>query len=484
MRTEMKTFTTLFVETWEQFKLRGLTILGVVLLSTLAAIGGMVLVAAPAFFFFDDTQAAVDQLLQGRFTMQAMLIFGLVVVAGTILALWSQSAIIAVTIDDGLNIRGALRIGWQRLWAMGWILALAGSIVMAGFLFFIVPGIFFSVSLMFALYPLYDEDNLRGMDAVMASRRYVKGRWWNTLGKVLLVWLMAVALDLVPLVGPLLYYIFLPFFLLFMVTMYRDLKETVVEEATSERRSGWWLLAVIGMILPVVGMGAALVSLGPQLPALLQEAGELTGQRSMPGRMPYPPGQEEQSVFGDIPVIPAAGQSIWRDPVGDVAEFGVGRWMDIETVSVKPDAGTLLIDVQTSFPLTVAFNAASTTAQSLYRLATLYFDTDVNRGTGGPAGDDAGRSGYDFGLDITLEAPRNKPEKGQVHVGLFRIENGVRRFLGPLPDGQVNVQGNRIRLRLGYNQLGVRSGGRLRMSFIESFQKQGSGLSKDKIIDL
>ncbi len=483
MRTEMKTFTTLFTETWEQFKRRALTILGVVLLSTLAAIGGMVLVAVPAFFFFDDIQMAVDQLRQGRFTLQTMLFFGLVVLAGTILALWSQSAIIAVTVDDSLTIRGALRVGRQRLWAMGWILALAGSIVMAGFLFFIVPGILFSVSLMFALYPLY-EDNLRGMDAVMASRRYVKGRWWNTLGKLLLVWLMAVVLDLVPLIGPLLYYIFLPFFLLFMVAMYRDLKETAVEEATGERRLGWWLLAVIGMILPVVGMGAALVSLGPQLPALLQEAGELTGQRSMPGRMPYPPGQEEQSVFGDIPVIPAAGQSIWRDPVGDVAEFGVGRWMDIETVSVKPEAGTLLIDVQTSFPLTVAFNAASTTAQSLYRLATLYFDTDINRQTGGPAGEDSGRPGYDFGLDITLEAPRNAPEKGQVHVGLFRIENGVRRFLGPLPEEQVQVRGNRIRLRLGYDLLGVQAGGRLRMSFIESFQKQGSGLAKDKIIDL
>ena len=52
-----------------------------------------------------------------------------------------------------------------------------------------------------------------------------------------------------------------------------------------------------------------------------------------------------------------------------------------------------------------------------------------------------------------------------MHVGLFRFENGARIFLEPLPEEQVEVQGNHIRLRLGYDL-------------------QGSGLSKDKIIDL
>ncbi len=486
MSMELKSFGTLFSETWALFKDRAPTILGVLLISTLALFGGITLIGIGAALAIGGKQALLAQVQQGQMSVQIILLLGIFFLLITILAMWSQSATLAAVVDDNLSVRGALQVGWRRLWAMGWILLLAGSIVMTGFLLFVVPGILFSISLMFALYPLY-EDDLRGMDAVMASRRYVKGRWWNTLGKLLLIWLMAFVLDLIPLVGPFLYFIFTPFLFLFMVIMYRDLKATAVEASAHERRSGWWLLAAIGMLLPVVGMVAAVVSLGPRFPAFLQGLDVAVHRQSQPGGMPpveYTVQEQEKSGFGDIPVIPAAGQSIWRDPVGDVAEFGVGRWMDIETVSVKPDAGTLLIDVQTSFPLTVAFNAASTTAQSLYRLATLYFDTDVNRGTGGAAGDDAGRSGYDFGLDITLEAPRNKPEKGQVHVGLFRIENGMRRFLGPLPDGQVNVQGNRIRLRLGYNQLGVRSGGRLRMSFIESFQKQGSGLSKDKIIDL
>ena len=481
MSTELKSFGTLFTETWEQFKNRALTIFGVLLVSTLVVFGLVVVLAVVFALSVDSLQGVVEQFQQGRFDLQFLLLSCLFLLVVVVAGMWSQSATIAVVIDETMGVREALRAGWQRLRAMGWILLLAGSIVITGFLLFMVPGIIFSISLMFALYPLY-EDDLRGMDAIMASRRYVKGRWWNTCGKLLLVWLIAIVFDLIPLVGPFLYFVFTPFLLLFMVAMYRDLKATAGESTAVERRSGWWLLAVIGMILPVVGIGAALVTLGPQLPALLQEAGELT-QQPMPTGMP-PVESPLQNQDTDIPVIPEAGQSIWRDPVGDVAEFGVGRWMDIEAVFVKSDAGTLLVDVQTSFPLTVAFNAASTTAQSLYRLSELYFDTDIDRRTGGPAGKDTGRPGYDFGLDITLEAPRNEPEKGQVHVGLFRFENGVRRFLGPLPEEQVQVQGNHIRLRLGYDLLGVQTGERLRMSFIETFQQQGSGLSKDKIIDL
>ena len=482
MSTELKSFGTLFTETWELFKNRALTILGVLLVSTLVVLGLMMLITVVSVYSLGGIQAAMQQFQQGRFNMQILLVFCLVVLVVMVAGMWSQSATLAAVVDDRMSVRDALRAGWQRLWAMGWILLLAGSIVMTGFLLFMVPGIIFSISLMFALYPLY-EDDLHGMDAVLASHRYVKGRWWNTLGKLLLIWLIAIVLDMIPLVGPLLYFVFTPFLLLFLVTMYRDLKATALDTGAGERRFGWWLFAGIGMVLPLVGLAAALVSLGPQFPLLLQELEKAGGQQSIPGQMP-PVASAPQGLDAAIPVIPGAGQGIWRDPVGDVAEFGVGRWMDIEAVSVKAEAGTLLIDVQTSFPVTVIFNAASTTAQSLYRLAEFYFDTDVNRATGGPAGKKSGRLGYDFGFDITLEAPRNKPEQGQVHVGLFRFENGVRRFLGSLPEDRVQVQGNHIRLRLSYDLLGVQPGGRLRMSFIESFQKQGSGLAKDKIIDL
>jgi len=486
MSAELKGFSTIFTETWEQFKTRALTILGVLLLTTLLIMVGVTLVGIVAALLLGGGQAAFEQLQQGQISGTIVLVFGLFFLVIMVLAMWSQSATIAVVVDDTMGVREALRVGWQRLWSMAWILALAGSIMMVGFMFFVVPGIIFAVSLMFALYPLYD-DGLLGMDAVMASRRYVKGRWWNTFGKLLLIWLIAIVLDLIPLVGPFLYFLFTPFLLLFLVAMYRDLKETADEASGDERRGGWWLLALIGLTLPLIGIVVAFMSAGPQFLAYMQQTqnqAELQGGIVLPQDALQSSPNDQDRVDENIPVTTGIRQGVWRDPAGDVAAFGVGRWMDIEAVSVRTNSGFLVIEVQTQFPLTAAFNAASTTAQSFYRLATLYFDTDVDRQTGGQAGEEAGRSGYDFGLDITLEAPRNEPENGQVHVSLFRFENGLRKFLGPLADGQVLVQGDRIRLRLPYEVLGVRAGNQVRISFLEAFQEQGSGLSKDKLIDL
>jgi hypothetical protein len=480
MSTELKDFSTLFNETWALFKTRALTILGVLFLTSLLVLAGMALLAGGiAALIPGGAQAAFEQLQQGQFNGTVVSALGVFFLVVMVLAMWSQSATLAVVVDDTMGVREALRVGWQRLWSMTWILALAGSIIMVGFMLFMVPGIIFTVSLMFALYPLYDDEELRGMDAVMASRRYVKGRWWNSFGKLLLIWLIAIVFDLIPLVGPFLYFLFTPFLLLFLVAMYRDLKATAAEISPDEHRGGWWLLALTGLLLPLVGIVIACISAGPQFLASLQ----LTQQQEELQIGVVPP-LDQDRVDDRIPISSGVGQGVWRDPVGDVSAFGVGRWMDIETVSVKADEGLLLIEVQTQLPLAAAFNAASTTAQSFYRLATLYFDTDVNRQTGGHPGDETGRTGYDLGLDITLEAPRNEPENGQVYVSLFRFENGLRKFFGPLPEGQVLVQGDLIRVRLPYEVLGVGPGDQVRMSFQEAFQEQGSGLSKDKIIDL
>lgn len=486
MSAELKSFGTLFSETWVQFKERALVILGVLLLTSLVVIVGAVVFGIVAALSFGGKEVALQQVQQGQLSMPVMLLFTLFFLVIMVLALWSQSATIAVAVDKSLGVWEALRAGWQRLWSVGWIFMLAGGIIITGFLLFIVPGIFFSVSLMFALYPLFDE-NIRGMDAIQTSHHYVKGRWWNTLGKLLLIWLIAIVLDLIPLVGQFLYFLFMPFLLLFLVAMYRDLKETAPEVTANSQRSIMWLFAVIGIIVPLAGTLAAVVSLGPRLPEILEQVRQETRiqvEPDMPRDTPQTSSGEQGFEPAEPPVSPGVKEGIWRDPVGDVAEFGVGRWLDIETVTVRVDTGTLQIDIQTDTPLAAAFNSASTTAQSLYRFATLYFDTDVNRETGGIAGDKEGRAGYDIGLDLTIEAPRNEPEKGQVHVSLFRFENGMRSFLGALPENEVQVSGNRIRLRLPYEILGVRAGNQLRISFVEAAQEQGSGLSKDKLIDL
>jgi len=487
MHTELKGFATLFSETWEQFKARGLTILGVMLASGLLILGSLLLLGIVTAVFMGGMESALHQVQQGPVNVLVVVIFALFFLLFILLAMWSQSATIAAAVDENIGVREALRVGWRKLWAMGWILLLVSAIVIMGFLFFVVPGILFSVSLLFALYPLYDDD-IRGMDAVLTSHYYVKGRWWNTFGKLLLIWLIAIVFELIPFVGQILYIVFTPFLFLFLVAVYRDLKETVEPLPASTGRTRWWLLAGAGILVTIFGTIGAVVALGPQLPTILRQIQQQTGFQTGPARsrvvVPRASRGKQDMTKAGVSVASTTRQGVWHDPVGDVSEFGVGRWLDIETVSAQADAGALTIDIQSHFPLSAAFNAASTTSQSLYRLAVFYFDIDGDRQTGGTAGKGSGRSGYDEGLDVTLEVPRNAPDKGQVHVGLFRFENGFRKFLGPLAENQVRVRGHQIRIIIPYTALGIQAGDQIRMSFVESFQKQGSGLSKDKLIDL
>ncbi len=481
---KLKGFKDLFLETWEHYRERGLTILGVMLVAGLIMLAILVLLGLVAALFLGGLEHAVSQVQQGRLNGPVAGVFGLFFCIALVFALWSQSATIAAAVDESLGVVGALKVGWRRLWAMGWILLLVSSIVITGFFLFIVPGIFLSVTLMFALYPLYEE-GLQGMDAVLASHYCVKGRWWNTFGKLLLIWLIALVLHLIPFVGQILYVLFTPFLFLFMVALYRNLRGTAHAQPSAVGR--WWVMAGIGMILPIFGLVGAMVTLGPQLPMVLQQ---IEQQYRAAGRMESgrPPVVHPLSSPGTttpkVPAVEREHQEVWHDPVGDTVDFGVGHWLDIATVSVRAVDNTLRLDMQMHFPLTVAFNAASTTSQPLYRLAVVYFDTDVDRRTGGRAGKKAVRSGYDYGLDITLEAPRNAPKKGQVHVALFRVVNGIRKFLGPLPDNQIHKNAKHIRITLPYETLGLQAGEKLRLSFVEFYQKQGSGLSKDKLIDL
>jgi hypothetical protein len=488
MDEQVKGVGELFDEAWTAYKQRGLTILGVMIVSTLVITCCMLGLGVAATLLLGGLDQVIADFQQGMPGPVTMVSTGLLVALFVLLALWSQCTVLAAAMDDSLGIISALGVGWQRLWGFGWVVFLVSAIVTAGFILFFIPGIFFSVSLLFAIY-FYLEDDLRGMDAVLASHYAVKGRWWNTLGKLFLIWLMAVALELIPVVGQILYFIFMPFLLFFLVAMYRNLRDTATEPAVSGSRTGWSLLAAIGIVIPLLGLVGAVVTLGPQLPVLIEQWRQVT-RNTVPGtpppvsRVPKTDNQNQPPPTVEPRGVVQERVLVWNDPVGDVEEFGVGRWLDIEKVRVEPADNALNVNLHLHFPLTAAYNAASTTARSLHRVGVFYLDTDLKRSTGTLAGRELVRGGYDLGIDITLEAPRNRPLEGNIHVGLFRIHNGTRTYIGAVSEELVQVGSKDIRLQLPYALLGIHKGEQVRMSFVESAQKQGSGLVKDKIITL
>jgi len=260
MSTEIATFGTLFNIAWDQFKQRALPLLAVMLISAVV-VGGLAMVlvlcitlgGAMLTHFTDERTAA----------LLVIILVCVLLLAVIVLGFWAQTAILALVVREDLGIIEAFQTGWEYLWPMGWVLTLASGIVLTGFALGILPGVLFAIWFTFCMYVLLEEDR-RGMDALLASREYVRGHWWNTFGKLLLLWLISAAVSLIPLIGQVFSLLFAPFFMLFLLAMYRDLKTVrgVAEvDAGTGARIFWWTLAIIGLVLPLAALAVALLPL-------------------------------------------------------------------------------------------------------------------------------------------------------------------------------------------------------------------------------
>jgi hypothetical protein len=65
------------------------------------------------------------------------------------------------------------------------VLLLSVLFTLGGLLLFIIPGIYLSIAYSFSQYAFFSDDK-RGMEALRASKFYVKGNWWGVLGRSLL----------------------------------------------------------------------------------------------------------------------------------------------------------------------------------------------------------------------------------------------------------------------------------------------------------
>lgn len=73
---------------------------------------------------------------------------------------------------------------WSLFWPMAWVGFLATLVIFGASLLLILPGIYFAVALAFTQIILVDQ-NIRGTQALGASRALVKERWWGTFWRQL-----------------------------------------------------------------------------------------------------------------------------------------------------------------------------------------------------------------------------------------------------------------------------------------------------------
>jgi len=187
--------TAIFGQAWNLYKQRLGTFLGIMIIPMLVLIGFLALLAGGGFLGLTllSLKFAVGGI--GVLIVLAIVFF----VAIFISQAWGQTALLYAIKDsqERIGVIEAYRRGWHKIVSYWWVVLLVGSITMGGFLLLIVPGIIFSTWFSLAIFILIVED-LKGMNALLKSREYVKGKWGSIFWRFLFIGIISIIISLVP----------------------------------------------------------------------------------------------------------------------------------------------------------------------------------------------------------------------------------------------------------------------------------------------
>jgi hypothetical protein len=269
---ELKSISDLFGNSWELFKRRFWTLNCLYLLSVfllIVFIGVFLGISFLLSMFFPEHRNVL---------IAAGVLVGMI--PGFTGMFWGFSAFIFAVTNEELGIKDSLKQGWHRILSFMWIYNLTGFIITGGFLLLIVPGVIFLVWFAFAQFILASEGE-RGMNALLKSKEYVRGKWFDVFLRLFVIWIMSGCVGMVPVIGPIVSLLFFPFVMIFIYLVYQDLKEIKgvgMEFPQSSGEKAKWLGAgVLGyVLLPLLLLGILGTTLITM--ALLLLKGLLTSQ--------------------------------------------------------------------------------------------------------------------------------------------------------------------------------------------------------------
>lgn len=240
----------LFSRSWQLYKERIWTLLGIYLATMVAPVmlGALLGALAVASLAGGGEPGLGSGLLA--------LLFGLLM-AG--LMTWGMAAMLVASVDATTDIKQALIRGGRHFWSFGWLMFLLSFLVVGGLFLLVLPGLVFMAWFLFAQYLLVDEDE-RGMRALLKSREYVRGYFWPVLLRLLVlwvsVWFLSMLLGWIPLLGGLLQLLLFPFTLLYQYLVLEDIRQARIEPprftCTTREKLLWIGVAVLGyLVLPI-----------------------------------------------------------------------------------------------------------------------------------------------------------------------------------------------------------------------------------------
>lgn len=187
--------TAIFGQAWAIYKQRLGTFLGVMVIPILIMIALVAVLAGGGFL---GVSLLSSKFAAGGIGLLIVLAIAFFLV-GFISQAWGQTALLYAIKDsqEGIGVVEAYRRGWHKILSYWWVSLLAGFITMGGFLLFVVPGIIFAVWFSLAVFILIAED-LKGMNALLKSREYVKGKWGGVFWRFFFIGGLSFIIALIP----------------------------------------------------------------------------------------------------------------------------------------------------------------------------------------------------------------------------------------------------------------------------------------------
>ena len=189
-------------QAWSLYKQRLGTFLGVMIIPMLVLIGVNVVFVGGGLL---GSTPLSSKFAAGGIGLLIILAIAFFLIVYIILNLWSQTALLYAIKDsqEGIGVIEAYRRGWYKILSYFWVNIFSKFIMIGGLLLFVIPGIIFNVWFSLAMFVLIAED-LKGMDALLKSREYVRGKWGSVFWRFFFI--NALIYPLVILMGIILYF--------------------------------------------------------------------------------------------------------------------------------------------------------------------------------------------------------------------------------------------------------------------------------------
>lgn len=176
----------LFQKSWEIYKKRAATFLGILIIPFLFY-GLLALLYVPSGIFFSIL------FLAGKISIFWLIILGIILAIGMItINIWPSLALIYAIkeTEKNVGVKESFTQTKNKIIPALWISFLLALALVVGYLFFIIPGILISIWFTFIFYVLIEE-NLRGTKVFSRSRKLVEGYWWQVFLRTLIIVLIS-----------------------------------------------------------------------------------------------------------------------------------------------------------------------------------------------------------------------------------------------------------------------------------------------------